>query len=84
MARRSKVISGVTREALMRVVLNLNERVKVLLTEEGLAEWNKFRRPSDPTKVRFIETSMWELMQAFGPLISWGSPTYFDRNEIQL
>lgn len=69
--------------------LNLNDRVKVKLTDAGAAVYEKWLSQF-PVHARGYEREMtlalWELAQAFGPEMFMGDPRgpFFEGNEMDL
>ena len=73
------------------VLCNINSRVRVRLTEAGVARWKHFHgrlgiRDNPPIdsdgQSRFM---LWELMQVFGPDLHMGSVTpHFANNDVWL
>lgn len=69
-----------------RSSVNLNDYVAVELTEEALAHWNRCRQKeglfalTNPN----VEFQLWELMNIFGPLMSFGSASPFVGNKITI
>jgi len=71
----------------MKVVINLNDKVRVQLTPAGLAFVNSpaNQAPFVPDSQGFIETEFWQLAATFAPLMYNGNPAPpFERMEVEL
>lgn len=76
----------------MNLTLNINDRVSVELTEEGLKHlkkyWSHIDLPRDLSipglKENVLTTELWDVMSIFGPKIYMGGPQFFKTNQIKL
>lgn len=77
--------------------MNINDRVKVVMTDAGLEVFKGFyrdmksqcdNRPYWDGHIdrieRVLETSLWHLMEIFGPATNMPGPTMFESNEIEI
>lgn len=77
--------------------MNINDRVKVILTDAGLHQYRKFytevkkRCDNQPLwdedikrTEREFETSLWNLMEIFGPVTYMGAPQLFEINQVEI
>jgi hypothetical protein len=76
----------------MKLTLNVNDSVRVVLTQAGADQINKFwREVGIPDSQRTaakpgpLDTQLWVLMMELGPGVHHGMPKPFiERNEIEL
>lgn len=68
-------------------ILNINDTVRVKLTEKGKRVYNYYVGLSnafDKSKEDILETELWDIAKIFGPMFYVGAEALFENNEIIL